>query len=517
MKEVNKKFFKKNINSFKLKIVNNKKFLLFTAVIVVVAIIPRITEVLSGNYIFLFDQGDFYLNVKKIVVDHKPTLIGIQVGGAGGFFQGAGWIYLLSIPFLIFGGNPYGGMILMFIIGITTVIFSIFTLRSLFGWQEAVLTGYLIAVSPNIIEQSRFIWPPFPISLLSVFYLYFIYKIFQGKKAYIGHLGFVIGLMSHFEVATAGSLFTLSALIIIFLILKKFISWKSSLRFLIGTFLPFIPLLIFDIRHNFLNVRGVLSMLNVARNSQEAGNLFGDTVMNHLAIFSTSFSSMTPYVGNYWQIIAFFLLLGVILFLTDKKQAIERKLFVFFLAFSPILLFIIFLFYRSHMWNWWILELYIFYCFLAGIVVIYLSKKHIIGKFLLFAMIVYFSGIYYFHTINAYTRDYSDYGGTAKIKGKIDAIDYIYKQSRGKEFGMIVFTPPVYTYAYDYLIWWYGQKKYNYIPHKEKKGTFYLLIEKDPGKPWSYEGWLKTVIKSGKIEWTRELPSGFIVQKRISN
>lgn len=60
-----------------------------------------------------------------------------------------------------------------------------------------------------------------------------------------------------------------------------------------------------------------------------------------------------------------------------------------------------------------------------------------------------------------------------------------------------------------------GKKKYHFVPGKEKSGTFYLLIEPDHEKPWSYEGWLETVIKSGKILSTVELPSGLIVQKRM--
>ena len=119
--------------------------------------------------------------------------------------------------------------------------------------------------------------------------------------------------------------------------------------------------------------------------------------------------------------------------------------------------------------------------------------------------------------IQTWMHDYSDYGGTAKIKGKIDAIDYIYKQEKGKPFGLLVFSPPVYTYPYDYLLWWHGQRKYGYIPYSDKKETFYLLIESDPAKPWSYNGWLETVIKTGNVEWTKTLPSGFIVQKRIIN
>jgi hypothetical protein len=55
-------------------------------------------------------------------------------------------------------------------------------------------------------------------------------------------------------------------------------------------------------------------------------------------------------------------------------------------------------------------------------------------------------------------------------------------------------------------------KKYHYVPYAEKKGTFYLLINPDNQKPWSYEGWMETVIKTGDIISTNKLPrSGFIV------
>jgi hypothetical protein len=118
------------------------------------------------------------------------------------------------------------------------------------------------------------------------------------------------------------------------------------------------------------------------------------------------------------------------------------------------------------------------------------------------------------HTYTLYKNDFNDFGGVHKIKGKLEAIDYIYNDAKGERFGLYVFTPPVYTYAYDYLFWWYGGKKYNYVPPQEKKDIFYLLMEPDPSKPYSYNGWLETVIKTGSILETKELPSGFIIQKR---
>lgn len=118
------------------------------------------------------------------------------------------------------------------------------------------------------------------------------------------------------------------------------------------------------------------------------------------------------------------------------------------------------------------------------------------------------------NAITTWQHDYNDYGGFAKIKGKIAALDYIYQDAKGQKFNLLIFSPPIYTYPYDYLSWWYGKTKYGYEPTHEKKGLTYLLMEPDPVKPWSYKGWLETIIKSGKIVKTETLPSDLIIQKR---
>ncbi len=130
---------------------------------------------------------------------------------------------------------------------------------------------------------------------------------------------------------------------------------------------------------------------------------------------------------------------------------------------------------------------------------------------ILFIALIFYSG----QRLNALYFNPPNNGGKEKIKGKLGAIDYIYKDANGKQFGLLVFTPPVYTYAYDYLIWWHGMRRFGYTPDQEKKGTLYLLIEKDYSKPWSYEGWLETVVKAGEPVKEIKLPSGLIIQKHI--
>lgn len=491
----------------------NTKFLLL--IILVFASLPRSIELLNQNYLFGFDQGLFLQAVKKIVIDHKPTLIGAEVGGAGGFFQGPGWYYLLSLPFAITNGNPYGAMVLMFLVGISTIYFSYLFTRKMFDIRTAFFVAFLIGVSPAIIPQSRFIWPPFPISLITVFFVFFLYKVFQKKSSYFPLVTFIIGLISHFEMAVAGSLLALVSIMTPLLYFKKYINLRTIFFSLLSFSFTLFPLLLFDLRHGFINTKGVLSLLTGANTKHEITFIYMlHMFRNHLDVFKFSFLSVFTFLNYLWPFILLIFTFGSMLFLKDTKNTAAQKSLVLFLVLSPLFLFTIFMWYKWPMWEWWIVELPIFYCFLLAILFGYLWRHNIFKIFI--TLFITVSCIHFvMYSYSMFKNDFNDFGGMQKIKGKLQAIDYIYQDAKGKPFGLLVFTPPIYTFAYDYLLWWHGERKYNYLPYQEKKGTFYLLIEPDPHKPWTYKGWLETVVKTGKVIEEKKLPSGFIIQKRL--
>ena len=74
-------------------LISKKTFLVLILLIFLLGFALRAVEILSGDFVFLFDQGRDYLDVRKIVVEHKLTLIGPHTG-IGGVFTGPGWYYL---------------------------------------------------------------------------------------------------------------------------------------------------------------------------------------------------------------------------------------------------------------------------------------------------------------------------------------------------------------------------------------------------------------------------------------
>ncbi len=77
-------------------------------------------------------------------------------------------------------------------------------------------------------------------------------------------------------------------------------------------------------------------------------------------------------------------------------------------------------------------------------------------------------------------------------KNEIAAIDFVYKYADGKNFKVYTYLPSVYDYPYQYLFWWYGQKKYGYIPgeyvYSPNKPTYIPSQDKFQGRKDNFSG-----------------------------
>ncbi len=486
-------------------------------VIILIGLLPRMTEVLSGNYLFTYDQGLFFERVRHIVADRKFTLIGEEVGGRGGFFQGPGFYYLLAVPFMIFGGDPYGGMLLMFFAGALTLIVAAIFAGRLFGIREALFIVFLLSVSPAMVAQSRFIWNPFFIPLISIVVIFLFYDVLRKKESALLLLFGCLGMMFHFEIATGIMMFVEFSLFTLYLWFRRIIRGRFVFAAYAVFFLTQIHFVFFDLRHDFLITKGILA--TALGKAPHAITLVYMQHMfwNHWDVFKHNFFSTFAYSDKIWPLILGVVVIGAYGMMKDHRVDRARKRLVMFLCVSPVLMFALYMKYTWPMWEWWLLELGVVYIFLVGLIISWGFGRGGIWRLVIGAFIILLLGSHIKTTIGFYQSDYRDYGGTHKIRGKEDALDVIYQDAAGQPFNLLVFSPPIYTYPYDYLVWWYGNRKYGYMPGKEKKGTFYLLIEPDASKPWSYNGWLETVIKSGTVIRTWNLPSGFIIEKRIES
>ena len=495
-----------------------KKYKVFGICVITIfalAFFLRAQEAISGNYLFLIDQGRDMMAVKKIVFDHHLTLIGPYTS-LQGIFQGPIWYYLLSVPLFLARGNPISSIYLMLVISLSVVLISFFWVKKHFGKETALLVAFLFAVSPEAIAAATYSWNPHPMWLLILLYIISVFEMKQNKK-YSVFLWICVAFMFHFETAL-GAFFLLASVVYVLTFDRDAVKSKFFFIGVLMGSLFFIPQVFFDFRHNFLMAKSVMALFNgssqgllVVGESSKYLNL----VVGHYYAFYGNFRSAFISQGFFSFVPSVFLIMIIVVVILAKQKKLVTKTEKYFLSFAlkfVVIIFLLSFLYPFPIRYWFLTGFQTFYILIIGIVLaIFLRIKG--GKLLVTTLIacfvVYSLGRLYILYLNP-----PNDGGTAKIKGKLTAIDYVYKDSGGENFNLLVFTPPVNTDAYDYLIFWRARNKYGYVPGQEKKGKFYLLIEPDPEKPWSYNGWLETVVKTGNIVKTVKLPSGFIIQER---
>lgn len=488
------------------------KLLIFLAIFIV-AFFLRGQETVFNNYLFLMDMGRDMIGVKGIIYDHHLTLIGPHTS-LGGVFQGPLWYYLLSIPTFLLRGDPWGTVALMLAISLAAAVIAFFFMNKLFGFSAGIVTFLLIAISPEAVAAATYSWNPHPMWLLTTLYIFFLFMVVSGKQKFHLLLWPTITLMSHFQTALAVFLFL--ATLLFFLIIK----WKFNIkRYLIFGLLIsgvlFIPQAVFDVRHDFLMTRSVISLVKGEEKGLSVTNEVKDKKLinfhkdQYINNFKSSFLS-SGYIAYFPAIAA---LVSLFVFMKRRRDFSKNEiLFIKTTLSIAVIVYLISMFYPFPMRYWYFTGFQMFYILPVGLI---LSKlwNFSLGKAAIVLFVISIVPFLFNRFNDLYIKHPQD-NNFAKIKAIKSAVDYIYKDAKGKEFGLLVFAPPVYTPNYDYVIWWYGKNKYQYIPNQEKEGTFYLLMEPDPYKPFSYKGWMETVVKTGETIKQVKLPSGLIVEER---
>lgn len=487
-----------------------KKYYLLLGLILIFAFFLRGLEVITSNYLFLFDHGHYYLDIRDELLRKKIPLIGTQTP-VRGIFQGPGWYYLLTLAFLVGRGDPYYGMALMLVLSLLTVLAAFFVARELWGEKTALITAFLFTTAPISIKTTRHMWPPYPLLLVIVFYIFWFFKLLEGKKNAGFWLGIFTGLTFHFEVAFG--IFLLPTTIFILWFYRSQLSWRAVILACSGLLITLLPQIIFDLRHDFIQTHGIIDFVTGRTQDILMPKPLPTSLWQHLFMFAGTLRESVGFPNEMisrWWLLGFFIILSTFIFVKATKQ--EKKT-IKVLVMILLGVFFFYGFYRQDLWEWYLIGLGTIYIFLLGLTLAKLLEH----RYLKFFVLIFFLAVSFFALRDLketyYPRPKID-PNFAFVKAKKEVIDSIYRDADGQPFGVFVYTPPIYDYPYEYLFWWYGQKKYGYLPNKSKERIFYLIIEPNPEQPWGAKGWLETVIKEGQVVFDTTFPSGLRLQKR---
>lgn len=206
---------------------------------------------ISDYMTFLGDEGRDVLVVKRMIVDHKFTLLG-PTASVGGFFLGPIYYYFM-LPFLwLWRLDPAGPAIMVALFGIATIFLVYKVGKDFFDTKTGLIAASLYTLSPLIISYSRSSWNPNLMPFFSLLIIYFTWQVAIGEKwSRLFWLGLCFGIA--FQIHYLATFLTMVVLVY-FLFFGKFVKqWRKYLLVILGFIIGWSPFLAFEVRHDFTN------------------------------------------------------------------------------------------------------------------------------------------------------------------------------------------------------------------------------------------------------------------------
>jgi len=226
--------------------------------------------ILTGLYLFLriykfeektafgLDQGLQLLESYKIIEYKKVPLIGPETSKTflgKGFFIGPQYYYVLTILGILTKWNPISIDLILLFIELGFFLYFTIWIQKKYGTIEALTVFGFITFSKYFIMHSRFFWNPHFLLPLGILTIVFLDKYIQKNKIkYLAWFGIWWGIAFGFHYS---AVFWVIPLFIVLLKNKKLWKWTTliiPLFFVLGD----LPWFIFEIRHNFYNIKTIL-------------------------------------------------------------------------------------------------------------------------------------------------------------------------------------------------------------------------------------------------------------------
>lgn len=498
--------------------------------ILAVALILQLPNLLNYNIPFTYDHGLTFLEVRNMVILHKFRLIGPE-GGIKGIFFGPTWYYLIAIPFYLLKEDPRSGALVSLLIYLSSIPVS-FIIGNKINFRIGLYFSLFFAFSPFLmsVANSAFVVTAFP--LINLLALWFLLSTNNRINLYL--TVFLASLSFHFEPVVAVG-FNLT---IFYILYPKILKLKNKVILLILWIIPFVPQIIFDLKHNFLQTSEVFSAI-LKSGKDLGGNLpLWQRLYNRPFLLIKQFNNSIGN-GNIWLTIPLliYFILGLKSWILSKNKYIKNLgKHTFILFFIPFLYYI-FLFLPG-IKPWYFFSFIVFYIIFICLGLTYNFKNKSL-RYLSLLMVI----IFIFVNINpiATIKNLINPPGNSDpsiVRNELAAIEWIYRDAGASPFAVYTYTPAIYDYPYQYLIWWYAWKNklpypkdfaykpgtYDYVPNKlsyvpspetsEKFTTYLIIHSSEPGHNfWTLNDFMEPFVRIPIVE-EKLLAGGIRIQKR---
>jgi hypothetical protein len=216
---------------------------------------------------FLGDQGRDALIVSRMFKEWDPVFIG-PVTSVGNMYLGPLYYYFM-LPFLLLSyPSPMGPVWAVIGLSIITIFLMYCWGSKMIGERGAVVAAWLIAFSATIVEYSRFSWNPNPTPFVMLAMVYATFLAVRKSSWYwvavLGLFGVLIQL-HYLTLITAGG----AGVVWLLTLWEKRRDRRALTQLGLATgagavvfLLLLLPLVLFDLRHDFLNSQAFLRLFS---------------------------------------------------------------------------------------------------------------------------------------------------------------------------------------------------------------------------------------------------------------
>lgn len=188
-----------------------------------------------------------------------PMVISKVVEGRG-FFIGPGLYYLLAVLALIFNWNVVLMTKALILVWWLAALGILFWLGKRFSWLAGLAAYGVFASLPFLIDYSRLMWNPNFLPLFGLGFFWLLEELWQKEKLWYWFLlGLFLGLGINFHYVALIWGVILLPFLVVGIWRRKYKFYRLGLiLFILGTILGDLPIFIFELRHNFYNLKTIL-------------------------------------------------------------------------------------------------------------------------------------------------------------------------------------------------------------------------------------------------------------------
>ena len=494
----------------------------------------RVWLTLEGQFSFSWDFARDMLWVRQLTIQHKPMLVGAWGSLAGSYF-GPLYFYLLAIPTFMSHGDPRWAVVMVSVFMTALVPLSYYWGKRYFSETLGLIWAFIFSVAPIFFHLSLYSFPQHVIPLLTLIFIMNEWQLWLKPAYKWVFLGWFLASMSfNFEPADMPIYYLSQGFLMLLLWQRKRLkfNWRLVLAVGLGALLPLVPNLIFDLRHDWVQVQSIWSLATGVDQSLGGGLPWWERLLDRPQQFwhmwGRTFGSLTAGI----ILLGFSLITGVI---HKRITRNESQKFACLLTGNILVVFVYFLIFPRLLKDYYQFMLPVYYVLLLGVSGSLMINKIKVNNYKVVIGLAVISVIINLLTMKGIRTSSPD----QLYKTQQQIVDFIYAQAKGEPFTVYTYTPLIYDYPYQYLFSWYGFSRYGYIPMEyaykpnqpeyvlekarfdqgkdqritdELKGSANTFLVMEPGDQLAYsrQYWYQSLSKF-PVKSVQEFPGGMMV------